>query len=86
MVRNMNLKKCITTAVMFVGVVLLGVEMIAKPVDGTYGYALTTISILMILGSFISLCLLNRCRKEETAETVELGLNLIEMILDFFLG
>lgn len=80
------MKKRITTAVMFAGILLLGVEMIVKPVEGACGYALTVISILMILGGFISLCLLNRHRKEETAETVEIGLNLIEMILDFFIG
>lgn len=80
------MKKRIITAVMFAGILLLGIEMLVKPVDGALGYALTAISILMILGSFISLCILNHHRKEETAETVELGLNLIEMILDFFIG
>ena len=60
--------------------------MILKPFDGTLGYIVTVVAIMMILSSFVSLCLLNHYRKEETAETVELGLNLIEMILDFFIG
>lgn len=80
------MKKRITTAVMFAGILIFGVEMLVKPVEGALGYTLTVISILMILGSFISLCILNHHRKEETAETVELGLNLVEMILDFFIG
>lgn len=81
-----SMKKRVATTILIIGILILGVEMILKPFDGTLGYIVTVVAIMMILSSFVSLCLLNHYRKEETAETVELGLNLIEMILDFFIG
>lgn len=79
---SMVMKKRVTTVVMLVGIVLLGIEMIIKPSNDALGYTLNAVSIVMILGSFISLCFLN-CHHQE--ETVEVGFNLIEMILDFFI-
>lgn len=80
------MSKRIATATMIIGILVLGVEIILKPLVGVWGYIVTVVAIMMILGSFVGLCILNHYRKEETAETVELGLSLIEMILDFFIG
>ena len=80
------MKKRIATVIFIIGILLFGVEMIFKPLKGSWGYILTVISILMIIIGLIALCLLNRHRREETAETIEISFNLIEMLLDFFIG
>ena len=80
------MKKRIATVIFIMGILLFGVEMIFRPLKGSWGNILTVISILMIIIGLIVLCLLNRHRREETAETIEISFNLIEMILDFFIG
>lgn len=40
----------------------------------------------MILGGIVALCIFNKRRKEEMASTVELGINILEAILDIFFG
>lgn len=80
------MKKRIATVIFIIGIFLFGVEMIFKPLVSSWRYVLTVISVSMIIIGLIALCLLNRHRREKTAETVEISLNVIEMLLDFFIG
>lgn len=80
------MKKRFITTILVIGIVIFGTVMLFEPIENTWEYIAIILSVVMIVASFIALCVLNYRGKEKSTDTVDLGFHLLEMILDFFIG
>lgn len=80
------MKKRFITTILIIGVIVFGTVMLFEPLGSTWEYVAIILSVMMIVASFIALCVLNHRCKEKSTDTVDLGFHLLEMILDFFIG
>ncbi len=78
-------KKTLATAGLLAGLLLAILEFAVLKLDGLQGFLLTVGGAVLFLGGAIALCVLNR-RKQEVAEVVDVGLGIVEVLLDIFFG
>lgn len=79
-------KRAAATITMLLGIFLFVMELFVWELDGNPGFALAILSVVMSIGGFAGLCVLNKGKVGQLMDGGELGSFILDFVLEIFFG